>query len=161
MTAAPNRPSTRPGTRPANRIAVAIMLNGIVLFGAGRGAAQTGDSLLQALGSVYSQPAAWTWTALVLAYSGLSPVVLPELVSRRDRLRPPTAKDRVKVMLFYGVLVWGLVALAGATTTLGAADALSKCATAPVTWLLMAAMTVYCLLSPAVLPVLWDEEKDS
>jgi hypothetical protein len=159
MTAAPHSPAARRrGTRPANRIAVALLLTGIPVFGAGRGAAHTGDSLLQALGTVYSQPTAWAWTAVTLAYCALSPVVLPELVSHRDTTRPPGMKDRIKAALFYWVLLWGLTALAGATTAAGAAGTLSDCATAPATWLFLAAVTAYCLASPTVLPVLWDEK---
>ncbi|MFE6225300.1 hypothetical protein [Streptomyces sp. NPDC057854] len=158
MTVAPDRPAPKRGTRPANRIAVALLLTGIPVFGAGRGAAHTGDSLFQALGTVYSQPTAWAWTAVTLVYCALSPVVLPELVAHRDTTRPPTMKDRTKAALFYWVLLWGLIALTGATTAAGATDTLSRCATAPATWLIMAAVTVYCLASPAVLPVLWDKK---
>ncbi|MCB5167011.1 hypothetical protein LG634_19480 [Streptomyces bambusae] len=62
--------------------------------------------------------------------------------------------------LFHSVPLWGLIALAGATTAAGAADTLSRCATAPAAWLIMAVVTAYCLASPAVLPVLWNEENE-
>jgi hypothetical protein len=155
-----NESAARRGTRPANRVVVAILLNGFVVFGVGRGAAETGDSFAHSLAFAYSQPAAWTWTALILVYCGLSPVVLPEVVARLDRTRPPTIWHRIKAALFHWVFIWGLVVLAGATTAAGAAETLSRCATAPVMWLCMAVVTVYCLISPVVFPVLWEEEKD-
>lgn len=146
----------RKGNRPANRIAVAGAAGALYAF-------LCGIDTVKALGRGESEGyfdvlahAAPIPMAVVFLYCALSPVVWPVLISADADVRPRRLSDRLRCLGFH----WGAtilaVVLAGWLGDASPGTSLSEFLRSVGGLVLLGASALFCLLSPFLLPVLWE-----
>ncbi|WP_141743981.1 hypothetical protein [Streptomyces sp. EN23] len=146
----------RKGNRLANRIAVAGAAGALYAFLCGIDtvkAQERGETegYFDVLASAAPIP-----MAVVLLYCALSPVVWPVLISADARVRPDRLSDRLRCLVFH----WGAtilaVVLAGRFGDGSPGALLSAFLRSAGGLTILGASAVFCLLSPFLLPVLWE-----
>ncbi|WP_157846300.1 hypothetical protein [Streptomyces anulatus] len=146
----------RNGNRPANRIAVAGTAAALYAFFCGidtvkaRGRGET-EGYFDVLATAAPIP-----MAVVMLYCAFSPVVWPALISADVRVRPRRLSDRLRCLVFH----WGVTILAVVLASwfggVSPGALLPEFLRSGGGLTLLGASAVFCLLSPFLLPVLWE-----